>query len=81
MMHERIRAADEDFADINLGIIRFEVDNETDRSVGCFSDEGAGQAGEHGRLYLSHLAGIEEFSAPLMVGNHILKSCGRKMRV
>ncbi|TPP09428.1 type VI toxin-antitoxin system SocB family DNA replication inhibitor toxin [Rhizobium glycinendophyticum] len=39
MMHERIRAADEDFADINLGIIRFE-DDEGGRSVRFFSDEG-----------------------------------------
>ncbi|MCQ1834855.1 type VI toxin-antitoxin system SocB family DNA replication inhibitor toxin [Neorhizobium galegae] len=40
MMHERIRAADEDFADINLGIIRFEDDDEGGRSVRFFSDEG-----------------------------------------
>ncbi|NEH81310.1 type VI toxin-antitoxin system SocB family DNA replication inhibitor toxin [Rhizobium ruizarguesonis] len=38
MMHERIRAADEDFANINLGIIRFEDDD--GRTVRFFSDEG-----------------------------------------
>lgn len=40
MMHERIRAADEDFANINLGIIRFEDDDEDARAVRFFSDEG-----------------------------------------
>lgn len=41
MMHERIRAADEDFAEVGLGIIRF-VDNADDegRSVRFFSEEG-----------------------------------------
>lgn len=39
MMHERIRAADEDFASVNLGIIRF-TDNDDSRVVRLFSDEG-----------------------------------------
>lgn len=40
MMHERIRAADEDFAGLNLGIIRFDDDVDGGRSVRFFSDEG-----------------------------------------
>ncbi|WGI74532.1 hypothetical protein QC756_01305 [Sinorhizobium meliloti] len=40
MMHERIRAADEDFSGINLGIIRFFDNNEGGRSVKLYSDEG-----------------------------------------
>lgn len=38
MMHERIRAADEDFANVNLGIMRF-VDNEEEgRDVRLYTD-------------------------------------------
>ncbi|TBZ30764.1 type VI toxin-antitoxin system SocB family DNA replication inhibitor toxin [Rhizobium leguminosarum] len=33
MMHERIRAADEDFAEVNLGIIKFTDHKDGDRSV------------------------------------------------
>ncbi|ASP97024.1 hypothetical protein GOC87_04635 [Sinorhizobium meliloti] len=40
MMHERIRAADEDFAGINLGIIRFFDNSAGGRSVKLYSDEG-----------------------------------------
>ncbi|TAZ86169.1 hypothetical protein ELH72_24395 [Rhizobium ruizarguesonis] len=41
MMHERIRASDDDFSDINFAIIRFGADDEQDcRAVRFFSDEG-----------------------------------------
>ncbi|MET4689193.1 type VI toxin-antitoxin system SocB family DNA replication inhibitor toxin [Sinorhizobium fredii] len=38
MMHERIRAADEDFADFNLGIMRFLDNDDGSRSVRLYSD-------------------------------------------
>jgi hypothetical protein len=38
MMHERIRAADEDFASFNLGIIRFTDNDDGSRSVVLHSD-------------------------------------------
>nr|WP_205938191.1 hypothetical protein [Rhizobium leguminosarum] len=37
MMHERIRAADEDFADVNLGIIRFVNHEDGDRSARLYN--------------------------------------------
>ncbi|ULR44047.1 hypothetical protein [Rhizobium sp. K102] len=41
MMHERIRASDDDFSDINLAIIRFSADDdEGDRAVKLFTDHG-----------------------------------------
>ncbi|MGO7386915.1 hypothetical protein ACCT20_27030 [Rhizobium ruizarguesonis] len=41
MMHERIRASDDDFSDINLAIIRFGADdNDGDRAVRLFTDDG-----------------------------------------
>jgi hypothetical protein len=41
MMHERIRAADADFAAIKLGIIRFRDDKEDNsRSVQFYTDTG-----------------------------------------
>ncbi|MBD9621474.1 hypothetical protein IB279_00805 [Ensifer sp. ENS06] len=40
MMHERIRAADEDFADINLGIIRFSDNDDGSREAKLYTDEG-----------------------------------------
>jgi len=40
MMHERIRAADADFADIKLGIIRFKDGDDDERSVRFYRDEG-----------------------------------------
>lgn len=40
MMHERIRAADDDFANVNLGIVRFADNDDGSRSVKFFSDEG-----------------------------------------
>ena len=41
MMHERIRAADEDFAAVNLGIIRFADHDDGSRSVKLYSDSDA----------------------------------------
>lgn len=38
MMHERIRAADADFAAINLGIIQFRDDKDDGRTVRLFTD-------------------------------------------
>ncbi|MQB11706.1 hypothetical protein DXT96_17860 [Agrobacterium sp. ICMP 6402] len=40
MMHERIRAADADFAAINLGIIQFRDDKDDGRTVRLFTDHG-----------------------------------------
>ncbi|MEZ2132873.1 MULTISPECIES: hypothetical protein [unclassified Sinorhizobium] len=40
MMHERIRAADEDFSNINLGIIRFQDNDEGERSARLHTDQG-----------------------------------------
>lgn len=40
MMHERIRAADEDFAAVNLGIIRFVDHDDGERSVRLFDAAG-----------------------------------------
>ncbi|CAN7575157.1 type VI toxin-antitoxin system SocB family DNA replication inhibitor toxin [Neorhizobium sp. LjRoot104] len=40
MMHERIRAADADFAEVNLGIVRFVDNDENGRSVQTYSDAG-----------------------------------------
>lgn len=40
MMHERIRAADEDFATVNLGIIRFVDHDDGERSVRLFNAVG-----------------------------------------
>ncbi|WP_313612995.1 type VI toxin-antitoxin system SocB family DNA replication inhibitor toxin [Rhizobium sp.] len=40
MMHERIRAADADFANIQLGIIRFQDGDDDERSVRFYRDEG-----------------------------------------
>lgn len=40
MMHERIRAADEDFAAVNLGIIRFTDHDDGERSVRLFDASG-----------------------------------------
>ncbi len=39
MMHERIRAADDDFAHIDLGVIRFFDNDDGSRSVKFYSDE------------------------------------------
>lgn len=39
IMHERIRAADEDFADIGLAIVRFDDGNAERRPVRLFTDE------------------------------------------
>ncbi|KXG84340.1 hypothetical protein ATO67_12530 [Agrobacterium bohemicum] len=41
MMHERIRVADDDFADVRLGIVRFQDNDEGDgRSVQLYTDTG-----------------------------------------
>jgi len=40
MMHERIRAADEDFANIDLAIVRFSEGDGERRPVRLFTDEG-----------------------------------------
>lgn len=40
MMHERIRAADEDFAELKLAILRFSEPEEDKRVVRLFTDEG-----------------------------------------
>ncbi len=40
MMHERIRAADEDFAELKLAILRFNDPDGDKRSVRLFTDEG-----------------------------------------
>lgn len=40
MMHERIRVADPDFADVRLGIVRFTDGDEGDRVVRLYTDEG-----------------------------------------
>lgn len=40
MMHERIRAADEDFAEVSLGIIRFAEPEGDRRAARLFTDEG-----------------------------------------
>ena len=40
MMHERIRAADEDFAKVGVGIIRFDNPNGDRRAVRLFTDTG-----------------------------------------
>jgi hypothetical protein len=40
MMHERIRAADEDFAEVGLAIIRFDDPNEDRRAARPFTDRG-----------------------------------------
>jgi len=39
MMHERIRAADEDFAKVNLGVIRFDDNGDDGRTVRLYSDK------------------------------------------
>ena len=40
MMHERIRAADPDFADIGLGIVRFANSSGDERAVRLYTDDG-----------------------------------------
>lgn len=40
VMHERIRAADEDFAGVNLGIVRFSVNDDGRRTAQLYSDKG-----------------------------------------
>lgn len=40
MMHERIRAADEDFAEIGLAIVRFDDPNEDRRAARLYTDKG-----------------------------------------
>jgi len=40
MMHERIRAADEDFAEIGLAILRFDAPNEGRRAARLYTDKG-----------------------------------------
>lgn len=40
MMHERIRAADEDFAEVGLAIVRFDEPNEDRRAARLFTDKG-----------------------------------------
>ena len=40
MMHERIRVADEDFAEVNLSIIRFDPPNDGYRSTRIYTDKG-----------------------------------------
>ncbi len=40
MMHERIRAADEDFADVRLTIVQFSDPSDDRRAVRLHTDEG-----------------------------------------